>query len=90
MCSLHFIWGLYTLKIEAASFAKTSTFMNHTSSYPMPAREGLVVDRLALGEAFLLVLRSSPVSTIAPMRYTHSSFIDTIHATGLENLCYLS
>jgi hypothetical protein len=57
-----------------------------TESYARPAREGLVVDKVAPGEVFLLVLRFSPVSTIAPVLYTRSSFIDTIHATGPENL----
>jgi hypothetical protein len=36
------------------------------------------VGKAAPGEAFLLVLRFSPVSTIAPVLYTHFSFIDTL------------
>ena len=76
--------------MQAANPAETQILTVDKTSYPRPDRKGLVVDKVVLGEAFLLVLRFSLVSTVAPVLYTRSSFIDTTHATDGENLLYLS
>jgi hypothetical protein len=76
--------------MQAANPAETQVLSVYKTSYPRPAREGLVVDKVVLGEPFLLVLRVSLVSTVAPVLYTRSSFIDTTHVTGRENVFYLS
>jgi hypothetical protein len=42
---------------------------------PRPVHVGFVVDKVALGQVFLRVLRFSPVNTIQPLLHIHSCII---------------
>ena len=47
---------------------------------PKPFHVRVVVDKVALGQAFVRVLQFPPVRIIPPMLHTHSLITDTIYS----------
>jgi len=48
------------------------------SWYPRPVCVGFVVDRVALGQVFLLVVQFYPISIVPPLLHAHSFTTDSV------------